>query len=97
MPEGLQIRLLGVAYPLLTGSADWCLFDEEPSDGFILQEDVRGTSTGNALARSEAVVAYVYPRLLAALAGPSVGDVTTHVNTVDVAGDSSGQIGELVR
>lgn len=95
-PEAMQARLLHIAYPLLIASADWCPFDQELTYGFLLRDEAGTAWPEPHSAQGRAVVAYVHPRLPAALAGLSVGDVLTHVNTVNVTGDSSGQVGQLI-
>lgn len=89
--ETMQIRLLDVAYPLLTAAAPWCPFDMEPTYGLFLRD-----SSGNSSLRGQAVVAYVHPRLPAADAGLSVGDVILQVNTVSVTEDSATRVGQLI-
>lgn len=95
-PEAMQARLLDVSYPLLAAAADWCPFDQESTYGFLLRDEAGTAGPETDPAGGRVVVAYVHPRLSAALAGLSVGDVLTHVNTVNVTGDSSGQAGQLI-
>jgi len=95
-PEAMQARLLDVSYPLLTAAADWCLFDQEPTNGFLLRGEAGPAGIEPSLSPGKAVVAYVHPRLPAALAGLSVGDVILRVNTVNVTGDSADKVGGLI-
>ena len=90
-PEAMQIRLLDVAFPLLTAAADWCPFDQEPTYGFLLRDNPDDRST-----HKQAIVAYVHPRLPAAEAGLSVGDEILSVNTVNVTSDSPDSVGRLI-
>ena len=92
----MQIRLLNVAYPLLTAAAEWCPFDQEPTYGFLLRDEAGGEGTDGTSTGVHAVVAYVHPSLPAAVAGLSVGDVIREVNTVNVTSDSADQIGSLI-
>jgi beta-barrel assembly-enhancing protease len=94
--ETMQIRLLDVAYPLLTAAAEWCPFDQEPTYGFLLQDEASGERTESHSLHGRAVVAYVHPSLPAALAGLSVGDVILSVNTMNVTGESPDDVGRLI-
>lgn len=89
--ETMQIRLLDVAYPLLTAAAPWCPFDMEPTYGLFLRD-----SSGESSLHGRALVAYAHPRLPAAGAGLSVGDVILQVNTVSVTEDSAARVGQLI-
>lgn len=89
--EVRQIRLLNVAYPLLTAAAEWCPFDQEPTYGLFLRD-----SPGNGPAHKQTVVAYVHPRLPAALSDLAVGDVILQVNTVTIDGNSADQVAQLI-
>jgi len=95
-PEAMQARLLDVSYPLLTAAADWCPFDQEPTNGFLLRGEAGPAGIEPSLSPGKAVVAYVHPRLPAALAGLSVGDAILLVNTVNVTGDSADKVGGLI-
>ena len=92
----LQTRLLDVAYPLLTASADWCPFDQEPTYGFLLREDAGGAGAENTPVQGRAVVAYVHPRLPAAVAGLTVEDEIFQVNTASIRGNSADKVGQLI-
>ena len=94
--EAMHARLLDVSYPLLTAAAEWCPFDQEPTYRFLLREDTRGKSTEHQPVQGRSIVAYVHPRLPAAVAGLSMGDVIIGVNTVNVIGDSSDDVGQLI-
>lgn len=94
--EAMQDRLLDVSYPLLTAAADWCPFDQEPTYGFLLRGEAGPAGIEPSPSPGKAVVAYVHPRLPAALAGLSVGDVILAVNTVNVEGDSADNVGRLI-
>jgi len=95
-PEAMQIRLLDVAYPLLTAAAEWCPFDQEPTYGFLLRDEVGSSGAVPYSAASRAAVAYVHPLLPAAQAGLSVNDLIVQVNTVNVAGEPVDQVGRLI-
>ena len=90
--EAMQVRLLDIAYPLVTAAAEWCPFDQEPTYGFLLRDHPESRST----APTQVMVAYVHPRLPAAAAGLAVGDVILQVNTAAVAGDRVAQVGRLI-
>lgn len=90
------MRLLDVAYPLLTAAAEWCPFDQEPTYGFLLRDAAAAEGSENISTHGLSMVAYVHPSLPAALAGLSVGDVILLVNTVDVRGDPADKVGRLI-
>ena len=90
------MRLLDVAYPLLTAAAEWCPIDQESTYGFLLREVTREERIEHHSVRGRAKVAYIHPRLPAALADLSVEDVIVQVNTVDVAGKSVDEVGRLI-
>lgn len=92
----MQTRLLDVSYPLLTAAADWCPFDQEPTYGFLFRGETGPAGIEPSPSPRKAVVAYVHPRLPAALAGLSVGDIILAVNTVNVEGDSADNVGRLI-
>ena len=94
--QAMHARLLDVSYPLLTAAADWCPFDQEPTYGFFLRENAGGEGTAHDSAQGRAMVVYVHPSLPAAVAGLSVDDVITTVNTVDVMGDPADKVGQLI-
>ena len=94
--EAMQVRLLDVSYPLLTAAAEWCPFDQEPTYGFLLREERQGEGPEQNPVQGRAVVAYVHPRLPAAVAGLSVDDVILSVNTVSVSGEPTGAVGRLI-
>jgi beta-barrel assembly-enhancing protease len=92
----MQIRLLDVAYPLLTAAAPWCPFDQEPTYGFLLRDEAAVEKAEANSPAVQAMVAYVHPSLPAALAGLSVGDVLLQVNTVDVQRDPADEVERLI-
>jgi len=95
-PEAMHARLLDVSYPLLTAAAEWCPFDQEPMYGFLLRENGNGEEPDGRSPQGRSVVAYLHPRLPAAQAGLSVGDVILHVNTMPVAEESALHVGRLI-
>ncbi len=89
--EVMHVRLLDIAYPLLTAAAEWCPFDQEPTYGLLLRDQPDDHAVDRPV-----LVAYVHPRLPAAAAGIAVGDVILEVNTAPVSGQPAVQVGRLI-
>ncbi len=68
-PTSMVVRLHDVGFPLLVSAAEWCPFEQEPTYGFLLKnDDISMNQEGNGT-EHRVSVAYVHPRLPAALAG----------------------------
>ena len=99
-PASMQRRLQDVALPLLIAAADSCPFEQEPTYGFLLDdENAKEGSVDPASwnADKKAIVAYVHPQLAAASAGLGRGDRIVQVNEKTVEGDSAENVMRFVR
>jgi len=99
-PASMQRRLLDVALPLLIAAAESCPFEQEWTYGFLLSgEDARKVSQSppSRNADTQAIVAYVHPRLAAASAGLGLGDRVVEVNAKVVEEEDADNVMRLVR
>jgi len=96
-PVSMLVRLHDVAFPLLVAAAEWCPFEQEPTYGFLLKDEETLQGQGGEGTEVRAAVAYVHPRLPAALAGLVPGDQVMQVNAKSVTGRGAEEVMRLVR
>ena len=95
-PESLQRRLYDVGLPLLAAAVEWCPFERDATYGFLLgNRPVAGDAVDQGT-RTVPVVAYLHPRLPAALVGLAVGDRIITVNTTNVEAESAEAIRQRI-
>ena len=87
--ETLQRRLYDVGLPLLAAAVEWCPFEQDATYGFFLRNQPVGGAVSSPGTRAVPIVAYVHPRLPAAVAGLELGDRVIEVNTTKVEADGA--------
>jgi len=92
----MLLRMQRVAFPLLLASAEWCFFDQEPTYGFVLQNQPMSPVQARTQLQPRLIVSRVYDRSPAAKAGLQIGDHVLEVNTKDVSKDSAEEVTDLV-
>lgn len=95
-PESLQRRLYDVGLPLLAAAVEWCPFERDATYGFLLGNRPVAGDAVNQGTRTVPVVAYLHPRLPAALVGLAVGDRIITVNTTNVEAESAEAIRQRI-
>jgi hypothetical protein len=80
--EGLRAedRLWHVVFPLSVAAADHCVFQQEATYGFFLEESVISSEEEGPSPPAAVQVRYVYPQLPAGKAGMAVGDRIVAIN-----------------
>ena len=96
-PASMLVRLHDVAFPLLVSAAEWCPFEQEPTYGFFLRDEEGTHNQAGEGGGRTALVAYVHPRLPAALAGLAPGDQVMQVNAMSVTEHGAEDVMLLVR
>jgi predicted Zn-dependent protease len=96
-PTSMVVRLHDIGFPLLVSAAEWCPFEQEPTYGFLLKnDDISMNQEGNGT-EHRVSVAYVHPRLPAALAGLAPGDRVMQANARSVTQYGAEDVMILVR
>ena len=90
-------RLHDVGFPLLLSAAEWCPSEQEPTYGFLLKNDDISKNQEGEGAEHMVSVAYVHPRLPAALGGLAPGDRVVQVNARSVTQYGAEDVMILVR
>ena len=90
-------RLHDVGFPLLVAAAEWCPSEQEPTYGFLLKNDDISKNQEGEGAEHMVSVAYVHPRLPAALGGLAPGDRVVQVNARSVTQYGAEDVMILVR
>jgi peptidase M48-like protein/PDZ domain-containing protein len=90
-------RLHDVGFPLLVAAAEWCPYEQEPTFGFLLKNDDISKNQEGEGAEHMVSVAYVHPRLPAALGGLAPGDRVVQVNARTVTQYGAEDVMILVR
>ena len=88
-PGVMQRRLYDVGLPLLMAAVEWCPFEQDATYGFFLRSQPVGGAVSSPGTRTVPIVAYVHPRLPAAVAGLALGDRVIEVNTTKVEADGA--------
>jgi len=96
-PTSMVVRLHDVGFPLLVSAAEWCPFEQEPTYGFLMKnDDISMNQEGNGT-EHRVSVAYVHPRLPAALAGLEPSDRVVQANARSVTQYGAEDVMILVR